>query len=111
MWSSPSPSADSGLGISSTTWLRCRFCRPTTPMPTRFCSRHMKRIHKRDDQRKMSDQTKHENGHGSFERQDLQVSGILYFLLSLVVVTALCLVGLRGVYAFLDHREKALQPA
>jgi len=59
----------------------------------------------------MSDQTKHENGHGSFERQDLQVSGILYFLLSLVVVTALCLVGLRGVYAFLDHREKALQPA
>jgi hypothetical protein len=59
----------------------------------------------------MSDQTKHENGHGSFERQDLQVSGILYFLLGLVVVTAICLVGLRGVYAFLDHREKALQPA
>jgi len=59
----------------------------------------------------MSDQTKHENGQGSFERQDLQASGILYFLLGLVVVTALCLVGLRGLYAFLDHREKALQPA
>jgi hypothetical protein len=58
----------------------------------------------------MSDQTKHENGHGSFERQDLQASGILYFLLGLVVAIALCLVGLRGVFAFLDHRERALQP-
>ena len=59
----------------------------------------------------MNDQTKHENGHGSFERQDLQVSGILYFLLTIVVVTTLCLFGLRGVFAFLDHREKTLQPA
>jgi hypothetical protein len=62
----------------------------------------------------MSDETtKHENAaeQGGFERQDLQVSGILYFLLGLAVVTALCLVGLRGVFAFLDHREKALQPA
>jgi hypothetical protein len=59
----------------------------------------------------MNDQTKHENGHGSFEHQDLQVSGILYFLLTIVVVTTLCLFGLRGVFAFLDHREKALQPA
>jgi hypothetical protein len=59
----------------------------------------------------MTDQAKHENRHGSFERQDIQVSGILYFLVALVVVTALCLIGLRGVFAFLDHREKALQPA
>ena len=61
----------------------------------------------------MTNATKHENraGHGSFERQDLQVSGILYFLLSLVVVTAICLLGLRGLYAYLDHREKAAQPA
>jgi len=62
----------------------------------------------------MSDETtKHENAaeRGGFERQDLQVSGILYFLLSLVVVTAICLLGLRGLYAFLDHREKELQPA
>jgi hypothetical protein len=60
----------------------------------------------------MSDQTKHENttGRGSYERQDLQVSGILYFLLSLVVVTAICLIGLRGLFAFLDHRENVLQP-
>jgi hypothetical protein len=55
---------------------------------------------------------KHQNttGHGSFERQDLPVSGILYFLLILVVVTVLCMFGLRGLYVFLDHREKALQP-
>jgi hypothetical protein len=50
------------------------------------------------------------DNHGSFEHQDLQVSGILYFLLSLVVGTAICLLGIRGVYALLDHREKALQP-
>ena len=59
----------------------------------------------------MSERTKHENRHGDFERQDLQVSGILYFLLGLLVATAICLAGLRGVYALLDHREKALQPA
>jgi hypothetical protein len=66
----------------------------------------------KDDQREMSNEIKHENttGHGGFERQDLQVSGILYFLLALLVGTALCLLGLRGVYAYLDHREKVSQP-
>jgi hypothetical protein len=61
----------------------------------------------------MSDEIKHENaaGHGGYERQDLQVSGILYFLLGLGVVTLLCILGLKGVFAFLEHREKALQPA
>ena len=61
----------------------------------------------------MTDEIKHENaaGHGGYERQDLQVSGILYFLLGLGVVTLLCILGLKGVFAFLDHREKALQPA
>jgi hypothetical protein len=60
----------------------------------------------------MSDEIKHENttGHGGFERRDIQVSDVLYFLLSLVVVTAICLVGLRGLFVFLDHREKAAQP-
>jgi len=60
----------------------------------------------------MSKQTKHQTpaGHGGFERQDLQVSGILYFLLALAVAMMLCIIGLRGLYAFLEHREKALQP-
>jgi hypothetical protein len=59
-----------------------------------------------------TDSTKHGNsaGHGDYERQDLQPSGILYFLLTLVVVTVLCLFGLRGLYAYLDHREKTSQP-
>jgi hypothetical protein len=60
----------------------------------------------------MSDKTKHENatGHGSYERQDLQASGILYFLLGLAVATLLCILGLKGLFAFLEHREKAVQP-
>jgi hypothetical protein len=60
----------------------------------------------------MSDATKHENpnGHGSYERQDLQPSGILYFLLGLAVMTVICLLGIRGVFAYLDHRDKADQP-
>src|SRR5271170_2558541 len=61
----------------------------------------------------MSDQTKLENTteRGGYEHQDLQVSGILYFLLTILVVVVICLFGLRGLFAFLDHREKALQPA
>src|SRR5579863_6987855 len=60
----------------------------------------------------MSDDPKHgdTNGHGSFERQDLEPSGILYFLLGLGVVTLLCIFGLRGLFVFLDDREKASQP-
>jgi hypothetical protein len=60
----------------------------------------------------MTDETKHGSaaGNGGYERQDLQVSGILYFLLSIVLGTAICMAGLRGVFALLDHREKALQP-
>jgi len=61
----------------------------------------------------MNNDTKPENstGHGNYERQDLQASGILYFLLSLVVVTVLCMFGLKGFYVYLDHREKAGQSA
>jgi hypothetical protein len=59
-----------------------------------------------------NDTTKHGSaaGHGDYERQDLQPSGILYFLLTIVVVAVLCLFGLRGLYAYLDHREKTSQP-
>jgi hypothetical protein len=61
----------------------------------------------------MIDETQHENtaGHGGFERQDLQPSGILYFLLALVVMLLVCIFALVGVFDFLDHREKVLQPA
>jgi hypothetical protein len=62
----------------------------------------------------MSNETqKHGNAeeHGSFEHQDLQAGAILYFLATLAVVTVICLFGLRGLYTYLDHREKASQPA
>jgi len=61
----------------------------------------------------MTNETKPESttGHGSFERQDLQASGVLYFLLGLAVAVLLCILGLRGLFVFLDHREKAAQPA
>jgi len=49
--------------------------------------------------------------HGSYEHQDLLPGGILYILLTLGIVTILCLFGLRGLYEFLDHREKSSQPA
>ncbi|MFZ1006886.1 MAG: hypothetical protein WAN65_08625 [Candidatus Sulfotelmatobacter sp.] len=60
----------------------------------------------------MSDETKHGNaaGNGGFEHQDLAPGGILYFLLALGIATALCMFGLRGLYAFLDHHEKMSQP-
>jgi hypothetical protein len=60
----------------------------------------------------MADEIKHENasGHGGYERQDLEVSGILYFLLAIVVGIVICVIGLKGLFAVLDHREKALEP-
>jgi hypothetical protein len=62
----------------------------------------------------MSDETqKQGNGeeHGSFEHQDLQAGAILYFLLTLGVVTVICLFGLKGLYTYLERRERASQPA
>src|ERR1700683_3447762 len=47
--------------------------------------------------------------HESYEHQDLRAAGIFYFLLTLVVVTVLCMFGLKGLYAFVDHRERATQ--
>src|SRR5882672_454887 len=60
----------------------------------------------------MSDETKLENAnsHGSYERQDLSPAGILYFLLGLAVATLLCVFALRGLFVFLENREKASQP-
>jgi hypothetical protein len=61
----------------------------------------------------MSDHTaKSENANGqeSFEHQDLKPAGVFYFMLALLVITVLCLLGLRGLYAFLDQRSRAQQP-
>jgi hypothetical protein len=60
-----------------------------------------------------NENNKHENpaAHGNYERQDLQPAGVIYFLLALVVVTVACIFGLRGLYTYLDHRERSSQPA
>jgi hypothetical protein len=61
----------------------------------------------------MMEESKHEavSGHGSYERQDLRPSGIIYFLVALAVVTVLCIFALRGLYSYLENRETASQPA
>lgn len=46
----------------------------------------------------------------SFEHQDWKAGAIIYLLVALVVVTIMCMFGLRGFYAYLDHRERASQP-
>jgi hypothetical protein len=57
----------------------------------------------------MSNEIKRENSNGGFEHEDWQPSGIVYFLLSLLVVTVLCMFGLRGFYDALDHHERTAQ--
>jgi hypothetical protein len=60
----------------------------------------------------MTDEIKHETTaeHGGYEHQDLQASSILYFLLTIVVGVVICMIGLKGLFAVLNHREKALEP-
>jgi len=60
----------------------------------------------------MSDDTQHGNpgGHGAFEHQDLSPRSIFYFLLALGIGTIVAIFFLRGVYEFLDKRERASQP-
>jgi|ERR1700678_3091406 len=60
----------------------------------------------------MSNEIEHENttSHGSYEREDLSASTVLYFLLGLAVFVLLCFAGMRGLFVVLDRRERALQP-
>ncbi|MGB7601478.1 MAG: hypothetical protein WBM24_14300 [Candidatus Sulfotelmatobacter sp.] len=59
----------------------------------------------------MNETSKHGNSQEreSYEHQDLKAAGIFYFLLTLVVVTVLCMFGLKGFYNLLDRRERATQ--
>lgn len=57
----------------------------------------------------MTDEIKPGNGNGGYEHEDLGASSIFYFLLALGVVTIIAMAGLRGLYVYLDHREKADQ--
>ena len=49
-------------------------------------------------------------GHGDYERQDIAVRPILYFLAGLVAAAILIHLFLAGLYDYLDKRERARQP-
>ncbi len=49
------------------------------------------------------------NGHGDYERQDIGVAGVLYFLAGLAVAGLLVYFIVMGLYAFLEKRNEAEQ--
>jgi len=59
----------------------------------------------------MSDQPNPTNstGNGGYERQDIGVAGVLYFLLGLAVAGLLAYFLVDGLYHFLDKRSEAEQ--
>jgi hypothetical protein len=60
----------------------------------------------------MSDQTKFSkaNGHGDYERRDIGVAGVLYFLLALLVAGGMVHFIVQGVFHYLDNRYENSQP-
>ncbi len=64
-----------------------------------------------DRKREMSDSIKHgkTNGHGSFEHQDLSPATLIYFFLSLAVFIVISIFILKGFFAYLNYREKAIE--
>ena len=60
----------------------------------------------------MSDQTKFSkaNGHGDYERRDIGVAGVLYFLLGLLVAGGIVHFVVQGVFHYLDNRYETSQP-
>jgi hypothetical protein len=57
----------------------------------------------------MSNEIKHGNPHGDYERSDIGVKPILYFLVGLAVAVVLSYFLVRGIYAYLEHRSEAEQ--
>jgi hypothetical protein len=49
------------------------------------------------------------NGHGDYERQDIGVAGVLYFLAGLVVAGLFVYFIVIGIYSYLDKRNEAEQ--
>lgn len=49
-------------------------------------------------------------GHGDYERRDIGARGIFYFLAGLAVAVILVHLFLKGLYVYLDQRERAHQP-
>jgi hypothetical protein len=61
----------------------------------------------------VTDEIKHENhgGHGDYERRDIGIAGIVYFIVGLAVATFVVHLLLAGLYDFLDKRARTRQPA
>ncbi len=60
----------------------------------------------------MTDEIKHGNpeGHGDYERRDIGVTGVFYFIVGLTVATFILHLVLACLYDFLDKRARRLQP-
>ena len=74
----------------------------------RCCSRRTSKKYGNE----MSDETKKQGSAGaneSYEHQDWQAAGVVYFLVSLAVITVLCMFGLEGFYRYLDHRSRSVE--
>ena len=59
----------------------------------------------------MSNQPNHANpnGHGDYERSDIGVTGIIYFLIVLAVACGLVFIVVKGMYWFLERQAEAEQ--
>lgn len=51
------------------------------------------------------------NGHGDYERRDIGVAGVLYFLLGLIVAGIFVHFIVTGLFGFLNKKYEAEQPA
>ena len=60
----------------------------------------------------MTDEIKHgnEKNHGDYERRNVGVAGVFYFIVGLAVATFILHMVLAGLYDFLDKRARSLQP-
>ena len=59
----------------------------------------------------MTDQLKHAQGHGDYERRDIGAAGVLYFLLGLVVSGLFVYFVVDGIYHYLEQRNESQQTA
>jgi hypothetical protein len=50
------------------------------------------------------------HGHGSFEREDLRASGVLYFIVGVAMLGLLGFLLMAGLYKLLDERARKDQP-
>lgn len=50
------------------------------------------------------------NGHGDYERRDISVAGVLYFLLALVIGGVIVHFVAQGFFKYLDNRFETSQP-